>query len=191
MRYRIVKFIAERYGSKRGLLGHLRCLIIYYFGGYHGLTNIDWTRVDRFVFVCKGNICRSPYAEAVAARHRIHVASFGLSTSGGYSAHPSAIRNASIRGTDLTGHRSRSAENFAILDSDVLIAMEPSQIRPLKQKAGNAQVTLLGLWAKPPRPFIYDPYSSNDGYFQVCFSVVESAVATLVATAQKSATKQH
>lgn len=186
MRYKIAKFIANRYGSKRGLLRHLRCLVIYYFGGYRGLVSIDWARVDRFVFVCKGNICRSPYAEAVAVRHRVHATSFGLSTSEGHGAHPNAVRNASVSGIDLKDHRSKSAENFVILDTDVLIAMEPSQVRALKRRAGNAQVTLLGLWAKPPRPLIYDPYSSNDAYFQMCFSLVDDAVTTLVTTARKA-----
>ena len=166
----------------RGMLRHLRYLMAYRLGLLQEFSAIDWTLVKRLVFVCKGNICRSPYAEAIAARHGMVTLSLGLDARSGSQANPDAIRNASICGTELGMHRAKSLHDISILETDLLIAMEPQQAATLKKTVKTGQITLLGIWAaKQPRPFLQDPYGCGDSYFQTCFSSIESSVRGLEA----------
>jgi Low molecular weight phosphotyrosine protein phosphatase len=63
-----------------------------------------WRNCERVVFVCTGNICRSPYAEAAARAHGINAVSCGTHTRTGLPADPVAIREAALRGRDMTAH---------------------------------------------------------------------------------------
>ena len=73
------KFIG-RYGSRRGFVRACRHKLLYMLGVYNNYRRIDWDKIERLVFVCKGNICRSAYAEAVAKSLGVSAISCGLST---------------------------------------------------------------------------------------------------------------
>src|SRR3546814_6470308 len=87
-----------------------------------GLLNrfgrVDWSRVKRLVFVCQGNICRSPIAHAMAAKliDRYPVASIGLATTTGAPAFETARDVAQQFSVDLTSHRG-SEEHTSELQS--------------------------------------------------------------------------
>jgi protein-tyrosine phosphatase len=167
------------YGGAVPLLRHLGAATMARLGGYRQLEHIDWHRVKRLVFVCKGNICRSPYAEAGSKRMGIPAVSFGLQAKQYSNADSSAIHNAAVRDLDLTGHRSRLFEPRSLNDSDLVVCFEPWHVRDLQQMTGNPgnfQVTLLGLWSNPSRPYLCDPHGRSDQYFQVCFSLIDSAL---------------
>ena len=63
-------------------------------GLYRQYGPADRGEVRRLVFVCKGNICRSPFAEAVARAAGADAVSYGLDARDGLPANPSAIRTA-------------------------------------------------------------------------------------------------
>jgi protein-tyrosine phosphatase len=170
-----------RYGTYRGsvrlFLAHLEDLA----GGFGSLRRIRWDSVGRVVFVCAGNICRSPYAERRAATYGLDVASFGLSAATGSPAYPSARRIAAARGIDLAAHRSCSTADFKLRAEDLLVAMEPRQSRAMRRQFSSApcQLTLLGLWSRPRRPHIHDPHRLGEAYWEQCFDIVDSAVQTI------------
>lgn len=186
----LTKLLAERYGGKRALLQHVRHSLDYWAGRLQPYARIDPARVTRVVFVCKGNICRSAYAQAVALSLGLNAASFGLDTPGDERADPIAARNGKLRGIDLSVHITRTARTFQILPTDLLIAMEPSQAAVLTQLAGGAQVTLLGLWSRPRRPYIQDPYGRSDEYFQRCFALIDSGIRDLARTLHAATASQ-
>lgn len=175
--------IDRRFGTHRGLV---RLLLSYgevYVGDLRGVRHPVLSQVRRLVFVCQGNICRSCFAETYARSLGVESSSCGLATSGGVPAFGLAIETARPFGVDLSSHRSRSIAEFAFRDGDLLLAMEPRQIRRLRALAlpANAQSSLLGLWAAPPRPHIHDPHTLGRDYFETCFRVVRGAVDRLVA----------
>jgi protein-tyrosine phosphatase len=112
-------------------------------------------------------------------------ASFGIEAKTGVGANESAIRNAEIRQVNLSAHRATSRHDFITRDNDLLVAMEPQQGMVLRDFAerstSRVQVTLLGLWAEHPRPYIADPHGLGDAYFQNCFALIDSAVERLAA----------
>lgn len=172
----------ELYGGKFGYLEHLRTRSLYALGVYRGACEVEWTIVSRLVFVCKGNICRSPYASARARMLGVPSISFGLSAADGVPADRVAVRNAQLRGVDLSPHLSANMESCGVTDADLIVAFEPRQIIDVSRHCGTAkpQITLLGVWGRRIRPHIQDPYGRNDRYFRECFSIIDNAVVELV-----------
>jgi protein-tyrosine phosphatase len=150
-------------------------------GRYREFKQIRWERVARVVFVCHGNICRSPYAEGRAVSFGLSAASFGLSADSGAPADPSACRIAGRREIELVRHCARDVADFDVRTGDLLVVMEPRQARriPGLLSPGSCQLTLLGLWSRPPRPHIHDPHRLSEAYWERCFDVIDSAVQTI------------
>lgn len=174
--------VRARFGTYRGLIRLLLAQIEDSTGSYNGFKQIRWGRVKRVVFVCHGNICRSPYAERRAATYGLPTASFGLSARTGTSADPSASRIAARRGIELANHCACDASDFEFSNDDLLVLMEPRQARGMLSRlpAVPCQVTLLGLWSRPRRPHIHDPHRLSEAYWERCFDVIDSAVRTIV-----------
>ena len=171
-------YATDNYGGPRHILKYYVSRLRDMLGGFRALRDVDWTRVKRLVFVCRGNICRSPYAEMLARRAGLAAVSFGLIAKAGSPANPDAIENAAACGIDLAQHRSQRGEDVDIGPGDLLIGMELWHATALQRmaKKKNAQVTLLGLWSTPSYPYIHDPYGHREAYFQTCFSVIETSV---------------
>lgn len=179
--------IKTRYGRKRGLFRHCSQLVRYRLGEFSSFETIDWGKVTRLVFVCKGNICRSPYAEARARTMNLKSSSFGLEATSGVPANPAAIKAAGKHGLDISSHRARNSSFVPLVSGDLIAVMEPWQARALRpdELPAGVQVTLLGLWCRPPRPHIEDPYGLSDQYFETCFTLIDSALARISSLLQK------
>lgn len=179
-------YIRNNYGTKKAFLLHHAYRILLFSPYFSVEKNIDWSRVRRLVYVCMGNICRSPYAEVVTGRYGLPSASLGVLARQGKHANPAAATNALIRGYDLSAHRATAVGEFAVQEGDLLICMEPWHVTSLRTHipGQSAQITLLGLWGNPRRPYLPDPYGKSDEYFTNCFSYIEHAVANIAARLQ-------
>jgi protein-tyrosine phosphatase len=173
--------VRPRFGSYRGFVRLLLAEMENGSGAYRRYTQIRWESVKRVVFVCHGNICRSPYAERRAETYGLTTASFGLSAGTGAPADPSARRIAARRGVELADHRACDATDFEFQSGDLLLIMEPRQARAMLRRLPTipCQVTLLGLWSRPRRPHIHDPHRRSEPYWEQCFDVIDSAVRTI------------
>ena len=172
----------ELYGGKRGFLEHLRTRTFYALGAYRRARTVEWPAVNRLVFVCKGNICRSPYACERARLLGVPAVSFGLEAVAGTSADPAAVENALLRGVDLSAHRSAKMDPDTIETGDLVIAFEPWHVSEVLRRGGGRTgfVSLLGIWATPIRPHIQDPFGRSRRYFQECFNIIDANVAELI-----------
>lgn len=169
--------ISDRFGSPRGFLAHIVTSLQALTGRFRFATRIDWQSVERLVFVCKGNVCRSPYAAARASALGVHATSFGIDTSGDVPANPAAVAAAARRGLDLTAHRSRIFDTKLLYSSDLVVAFEPNHLWNLRDRAEfRPQLTLLGLWGAGLRPLLADPYGKSDAYFDTCFDIIDDAL---------------
>ncbi len=94
----------------------------------------------KLLFVCLGNICRSPSAEAVmkaivVERGISHIEIDSAGTYGGHAGEPADARmmsHASKRGYDLTS-RSRQVRDSDFSEFDYIVGMDDSNIRALKK----------------------------------------------------------
>lgn len=176
----LMELIADIFGSKKGLIRHYyyKCLLI--FGGYKQYQTVDWQSVDRLVFVCHGNICRSAFCEYFARSLGLNSASVGLECTDGNSADERAQALATIRSLNMSGHATMNARNFKKQPGDLFIVMEPKHLHALKNLLGvSYQVTLIGLWPEKKNSYVHDPYSANQKYFNNCIDYLASCVEAI------------
>jgi len=168
----------ELFGGRGEFVRHLVVRAKNSFGAYSHLTSIEWRSIDRLVFICKGNICRSPYAAVKARSMGIDAVSCGLEAIDGASANPDAMRNAAPRQQDLSSHSSLKLRASEIRANDLVLFFEPRHIVEYRKVCVShpASISLLGLWAEPQRPYVSDPYGKSDRYFQACFAVIDSGL---------------
>lgn len=172
----------ELYGGRRAYVAHLCARVSYAMGSYRLAQTINWGAVERLVFICRGNICRSPYASARACALGARAISLGLEAVDGAGVNEDAARNALPRGIDLKDHRSTRVQESLILPGDLIVAFEPPHLLRLSERSttGAAGITLLGLWNHPVRPHIQDPYGRSDQYFQQCFAAIDRNIRELM-----------
>ncbi len=178
----IINAINDSFGSKRGLLNYVQFKTETMLGRFAKYSQVDWSRVERLVFVCHGNICRSSLAEGVANTLGANTISLGIACSEGAAADPRAIAYASTINIDLSQHRSQSLQRVELLPGDLIVVMEPDHLKHFDAAiAIGAQLTLAGLWDSKHCAYIHDPYSSNETFFSKCEQRVEAASRVLTA----------
>ena len=142
---------------------------------------------ETVVFVCHGNICRSPYAEGAlrrelspALRRRIRVESVGF-VQPGRASPGEAIRVAAERGVDLVEHRSRVLDGDILEAADMMFVMEGEQRSAIMRKAPRGRVLLLGDLDPSPvdRRRIRDPVMQPVNVFRRVYSRIDRCVQEL------------
>ena len=177
--------LSGNYGGKRAFLAAVWYASRASLGAYRRFRQVHWSKVSRVVFVCKGNICRSPYAEHRFRAWGANSASAGLQASPGNPAAPAAQQAALRRGVDLAAHRSTAISESVIAAGDLLVAFEPAHAKALRVLASgrvDVQVTLLPLWSSSPRlVYLHDPYGLPGKYFDRCFERIDSGLGGILA----------
>lgn len=85
--------------------------------------------MDKIIFICTGNTCRSPMAEGLFRVHGgedktgLTAASAGLFTQDGMPASQNAVAAAAELGADITAHRSRMLTPDMAQDAHYLVCM--------------------------------------------------------------------
>lgn len=147
----------------------------------------------KILFVCLGNICRSPTAEAVlravAAREapelQIEVDSAG--TAGYHVGEPPDIRTrqaASRRGYDMSPLRARIVEPRDFEEFDLILAMDRANLRVLQDRAPVQARDRLRLFLEfaPDATVteVPDPYYGGANGFEEVLDLVEAATHGLL-----------
>ena len=104
----------------------------------------------QLLFVCTGNTCRSPVAEAIARKFAIErglvdldVTSAGTSSFEGAAASDGALLVGLERRLDLSGHRSQQLSRALVQDSDLILAMGPHHLERAEALGGAGKSYLL------------------------------------------------
>lgn len=186
----------------RLVLSHLdpaerRLLLGAGLGAMLHLDRRDWRaamrQADNVVFVCHGNIIRSPLGEAALVREAasrgraIKVSSAGLSARPGEPADPRAVESAEDRGLSLEAHRARLLDADLVAGADAIFIMDHVNLGRILARFPEAagKVFLLG-GCRPDGGVtlreIHDPVSGSLADVCVAHDEVEAAVR-LLATA--------
>jgi protein-tyrosine phosphatase len=138
------------------------------------------------LFVCLGNICRSPFAE-VALSHRLtqpHVKVTSCGFIGPNRSSPErAQAAATVCGLDLSNHRSKTITEPMIERADLVVVMESSHRRRLRfqHRVPADRIVLLGDLDSEPisRRAIDDPYGRTEEVFVECYRRIDRCVGAL------------
>lgn len=147
--------------------------------------------IKNILFVCTGNICRSPFAAGMLTKllakkglEGIAVDSAGLLALPGNSATSLAQQAAAEFGVDLSDHRAKSVSGDLLGWCDLVLVMEKSQedalLAAFPEAAGK--VLLLRHFARhgSRRRGVADPYGLQYEAYRFCFLDIEDAVSGLV-----------
>ena len=146
-------------------------------------------KVPRSVlFICYGNVCRSPYAAAVFAElwpaimPRVTITSAGF-VGPGRGSPPPALSAALRRGIDLSGHRSTLVSTQAVRGADLAVVMSATQLRAIR-RVGGRQSNPLILGDLDPHPIltrtIVDPWGEADEVFDESYERIDRCVRELI-----------
>ncbi|MCB1560358.1 MAG: low molecular weight phosphotyrosine protein phosphatase [Xanthomonadales bacterium] len=147
--------------------------------------------MKNILFVCMGNICRSPTAEAVF-RHELAQAGIGdvaLDSAGTEAYHVGqapdrrSIATARCHGIDMSGLRARQVVADDLQRFDLLLCADEVNLSALHRRfgdGGRAERRLLLPWAGIDTPReVPDPYYDGREAFDAVFELLQHAAQRL------------
>ncbi|MDR0891695.1 MAG: low molecular weight phosphotyrosine protein phosphatase [Mediterranea sp.] len=149
--------------------------------------------MKKILFVCLGNICRSPMAEGVMRRlvkEAGREQEFRIDSAGILSYHQGELpdsrmrAHAARRGYQLT-HRSRPVRTEDFYDFDLLIGMDDRNIDDLRDRAPSPEEwtkirRMTDYCARIPATHVPDPYYSGAEGFEYVIDILEDACSELL-----------
>jgi protein-tyrosine phosphatase len=149
------------------------------------------TRPPAVLFVCLGNICRSPLAEA-AFRARAEAAGLDVvaesaGTGGWHVGEPPDRRAQAMarsRGIDISGYRARQVGRDDFTRFSSILALDGSNLTNLRRLAPPGTTAELGLLLDLVEGWqgrsVADPYYGGAAEFETTWREVDAAAAALV-----------
>jgi len=143
----------------------------------------------RILFVCTGNTCRSPLAEALARRSiarrgwsQVEVRSAGVSAARGGPASEGSLRAGERHGLDLSGHRSAQVTEDIVAWSDLILTMSASHLLALSLFGGEERAAVLTDFAagdaegKGRGIGVADPHGGDDAEYEATLLEIDELV---------------
>lgn len=149
----------------------------------------------RVLFVCLGNICRSPLGEGIFRHHVVQAGlleHFEVDSAGtgnwhvGEEPHVDSQRVARKRGIDLSLQRARQIRAQDLLEFDYILAMDSQNHRDLMAMATAPQATariMRMMDFAPARGLgdVPDPYFGDPEGYEITFELIDEATRGLLA----------
>ncbi|HXI97721.1 MAG TPA: low molecular weight protein arginine phosphatase [Gemmatimonadaceae bacterium] len=139
------------------------------------------------LFICSGNTCRSPMAEALARKiakrrgiENLNISSAGTNAWDNVPATDEALLVGMEREIDLTGHRARKLTAAIVSEADLIFVMTPGHLEQVKQLGGRGKVHVIDEYASgTTNQGITDPYGGDLEAYRHTADVLEAELEKL------------
>ena len=140
------------------------------------------------MFVCTGNICRSPIAQYLAERLAgeaglsWRTASAGVEAETGKGLTPGAARALASRGVRGVRHVARQLDEEMLAAADQVFALTVEHRRVIAARFPShaAKIVVLRESAGLPDADVADPYAESDAVYEECAARIEEALKILI-----------
>lgn len=138
--------------------------------------------MDKIVFICTGNTCRSPMAEGLfkalngEQKTGLEAISAGIFTNNGMSASENAVIVAKELGADISNHKSQMLNGDIVNDAKYLVCMTGAHYDQILLKFPNVSYKLFTLSPTD----IDDPFGGNIDEYRSCATQIKSAVESII-----------
>lgn len=141
------------------------------------------------LFVCLGNICRSPLAEGVFRDTVLQAGqsgTFSLDSAGTGAWHqgnppdPRSVDIATKHGIDISGQRARQVQTTDFEAFDLILAMDRSNLAALHAAAPETCKAQIRLFLETPDEDVPDPYYGGEEGFETIYHMLRKGSETLL-----------
>jgi protein-tyrosine phosphatase len=153
----------------------------------------------KILFVCLGNICRSPAAQGMMEHLLAEAGLAGVvevDSAGTYAGHQGELpdhrmrTHARRRGLELT-HRSRPVRSTDFDEFDLIIAMDDRNYDDLRRLAPTVEAEgkvhrMVDYSRRPTYDYVPDPYYSGADGFELVLDMLEDACSGLLEELKKN-----
>ncbi len=145
--------------------------------------------ISRVLFVCYGNICRSPFAEIVTRKmlNGLEAISAGFYPVDRRTTPVQVQLAAEELGIGMAMHRSQRLDSRMVMWADIIIVMDCDNFGRLCKEFPHARekVLALGLLSNPATPEIPDPYEMDVAQTRTVLKSIQKGIEGLAALMRK------
>jgi protein-tyrosine-phosphatase/predicted ATP-grasp superfamily ATP-dependent carboligase len=142
------------------------------------------------LFLCLGNLCRSPFAEVAAAQRLagVAIASAGFLSHDGRPSPPHVVQVAQSLGVDLSRARAHRVTAAEVERADLVVCMDVGHLERMAREFPQAlgKTTLLGLFHAAGPVEMSDPYDLSPAATRAVFEQMLRAIDALAAQAPRA-----
>ncbi|MGI8593331.1 MAG: DUF4031 domain-containing protein [Solirubrobacteraceae bacterium] len=141
----------------------------------------SWTDAQSLLFVCLGNVCRSPFAERLALNRfqgRRQATSAGSYPSSGRRPPGLALAAAEPFGVDLASHRSRVLSSAMIEEADAVFVFDDENYETVASRHPGAagRTHLLGSLSPHGQLVVDDPFCGPASAYEAAYRQIAAAI---------------